>query len=122
MLPLPPNRQRVEFTGLQVQPTPVFTGRPVYRFTAKFTGFPAKLAGFTAKFAEFTAKFTGFTVKFTGFTASVNIRVGFRFAWVYRFIFNPLPIFACTQASTQGPTAPKQCLPYPAPNPQTISH
>ena len=60
------------------------------RFTGKFTGFAAKFAGFTAKFAGFTAKFTGFTVKFTGFTASVNIRVGFRFAWVYRFVFNPL--------------------------------
>ena len=82
--------QRVEFTGLQVQPTPVFTGRPLYRFTAKFTGFAAKFAGSTAKFAGLTAKFTGFTVKFTRFTASVNIRVGFRFAWVYRFIFNPL--------------------------------
>ena len=83
-------RAEPENTGLQVQPTPVFTGRPVYRFTAKFTGFAAKFAGFTAKFAGFTAKFTGFTIKFTGFTASVNIRVGFRFAWVYRFIFNPL--------------------------------
>ena len=68
----------------------MFTGGPVYRFTAKFTGFAAKFAGFTAKFAGFTAKFTGFTVKFTGFTASVNIRVGFRFTWVYRFIPNPL--------------------------------
>ena len=79
--------QRVEFTGLQVQPTPVFTGRPVYRFTAKFTGFAAKFAGFTAKF-------TGFTVKFTGFTASVNTRVGFRFAHVGLQVY--LQPSACT--------------------------
>ena len=78
-----------------MQPTPVFTGRPVYRFTAKFTGFAAKFAGFTAKF-------TGFTVKFTGFTASVNIRVGFRFAWVYRFIFNPLCANKLQQNSMGG--------------------
>ena len=56
------------FTGLQVQPTPVFTGRPVYRFAAKFTGFAAKFAGFAAKF-------TGFAAKFTRFTGGVNFKV-----------------------------------------------
>ena len=66
----------------------MFTGGPVYRFTAKFTGFTAKFTGFTTLFTRFTAKFTGFTAKFTGFTRSVNMRVQFRFTWVYRFIFN----------------------------------
>ena len=69
------------FTGLQ----PTFTG-----FTAVFTGFTTKFTGFTAKFTGFTTLFTRFTAKFTGFTRSVNMRVQFRFTWVYRFIPNPL--------------------------------